>query len=100
MKLTQIVELVGVEPKKGNGTFDDGKEWATDRVEVHCLVPLDVKKGAKGVTAAVYRLDGHDQHIENCLSLVGKKVELTLEMVAAKAGMAPKINLVSICKAA
>jgi len=89
-------KLLGVVPKKGSGTLEDGQKWETDRVDLHCLTPLDDSKGALGSTTSVYKLQGHDQHIDNAKSLVGKDVVLRLNMVTKGSGSAPNLVPVSV----
>ena len=87
-------DLVGFTPKKGSGTFDDGKAWATDHVELHVLTPLS-GDGAKGYATVSHRIKDCDAHSVAAAAAVGKKISLSCEMQTKGRGDKPQLMPVS-----
>ena len=85
--------LIGVVSKKGQGTFDNGNAWHTDRVELHCVVPFpEGDTNAIGDTVVMYQVEGHDQHIQMAKDCIGQQITLRMELQPAKKlGQAPKM---------
>lgn len=73
--------LSGIVPRKGEGKLDNGQSWKTDRIDLHVQIPLDVNKGGIGFTTEMYKLEGHDKNFSTVSNLVGKHVNLKLQMV-------------------
>lgn len=73
--------LSGIVPRKGEGKLDNGQSWKTDRIDLHVQIPLDSNKGGIGFTTELYKLEGHDKHFSTVSNLVGKPVNLKLQMV-------------------
>jgi hypothetical protein len=76
--IEQTAKLVGVMPKKGSGKFDDGREWATDHVELHVLTPLAGE--GSGFATTIHKIQNCDQNINKAKELVGRDIVLTLEL--------------------
>jgi len=90
--IQQTAQLVGVVPKNGSGTLDNGTAWSTDRVELHCLIPLDETKGAKGMTSQIFKIQGCDANRDRAFALIGQNIVVELDLVAGNPGQAPKLN--------
>lgn len=93
MKFEQIVLLIGVVGKKGFGKLDNGQEWATDRVELHCLGQFpESDTMAHGQTAIVYNVENYLVHYEPAKQLIDQQIVLKMEMIPAKKlGSAPRM---------
>lgn len=93
MNFNQEAVLIGVVGKKGSGKLDNGNDWATDRVELHCLAPFDGSDSmAHGQTVLVYQVEDYAQHYEPAKALIDQKILLRMSMIPAKKlGQAPKI---------
>jgi hypothetical protein len=96
MKFNQEVSLVGVVGKKGNGTLDNGQTWSTDRVELHVLTPFpDSETMAFGNTITSYSVDNFQENFERAKMMVGKTINLEIEMTPAKKlGQAPRFTCI------
>jgi hypothetical protein len=92
MKFDQTATLIGVVGKKGNGTLDNGQDWATDRVELHVITPFpDSDVSAFGSTVTCYQVADHDKNLGRAKACLGQEIVLSMEMVPAKKlGQAPK----------
>lgn len=93
--IQQRAILVGVHPKKGTGTLNDGSKWETDRVELHCLIPLDQTKGAKGSSVQIFKVQDHDKYKDLAMSLLDQEIVIDISMVAGAPGAAPKLTPLS-----
>lgn len=93
MKFEQKTTLIGVVGKKGSGKLDNGQDWHTDRVELHCIAPFpESDTMAVGDTVMTYSVDNFDLNFERAKSLVGQVVNLQMEMIPAKKlGQSPKM---------
>lgn len=101
MKFEQEVTLIGVVGKKGNGKLDNGQEWSTDRVELHCIAPFSESDSmAFGDTATVYQVQDFNANYDKAKQCVGQPIKLQMTMEAAKKlGGAPKIVCVGFSPA-
>lgn len=90
----QEVTLIGVVGKKGSGKLDNGQDWATDRVELHCLTAFpDADTMAHGQTVIVHQVQDYNLNYEPAKSLVDQKVILDMAMIPAKKlGQAPRLQ--------
>ena len=85
MKFEQTATLIGVVGKKGSGKLDNGNDWSTDRVELHCLAAFpDADQMAHGQTAMVYNVEDYAANYDRAKSLIDQRVTLQMEMVPAK----------------
>ena len=93
MNFNQEAVLIGVVGKKGSGKLDNGNEWSTDRVELHCLAPFDGSVSmAHGQSVVVYQVDDYAKNYDAAKALLDQKVLLRMLMIPAKKlGQAPKI---------
>lgn len=93
MKFEQTVVLLGVVGKKGNGTLDNGQQWATDRVELHCLSEFpEANAMSVGKTVVVYNVENYSANFEKAKGLVDQEITLQMEMqTSLKIGATPKI---------
>lgn len=93
MKFEQTAVLIGVVGKKGNGVLDNGNQWATDRVELHIVVPFpESDTMAHGDTVMTYNVEDYAAHYDKAKTLIGQHVTLQMDMQAAKKlGQAPKM---------
>lgn len=78
--------LTGFSPKHGNGKLEDGTPWSTDRVDLHCLTPLDESKGSKGYATTIYKVQGCNQFKDLAASLVGTDIIMDCQMVNSGRG--------------
>lgn len=92
-RFEQHATLIGVVGKKGSGQLDNGNMWATDRVELHCVIPFSADdQMAFGETVTTYAVEGHDQHIQLAKDCIGQPITLRMELQPAKKlGQAPKM---------
>jgi hypothetical protein len=95
MKYTQTANLIGVVGKKGTGTLENGNQWSTDRVELHCAVPFpESDTMAHGDTVMTFNVENYAEHYEKAKSLIGQPITMDMEFIPAKKlGQAPK----SVC---
>ena len=93
MKFDQKLKLLGVVGKKGSGTLDNGNQWSTDRVELHCLSKFDDSDSMSvGNTVVVHNIEDYASNFDKAKSLVGKDVLVSFDLIAAKKiGQAPKL---------
>lgn len=94
--IEQQVSLLGVMPKKGSGKFDTGKEWKTDHVELHVLMPLDTNKGGHGYGGQMVKLQDHDKWLPTVSGLVGKEVVLQSQIVTDGKGGGQSIQVMGV----
>ena len=92
MKFDQTAILIGVVGKKGTGTLDNGKEWSTDRVELHVDTPFSESDTmAHGSTVTVYNVQDYAANYEKAKSCLHQQIILHMQMEPAKKlGAAPK----------
>jgi len=74
-------KLTGFTPKLGTGKLEDGTPWSTDRVDLHCLTPLDESKGSKGYATTIYKVQDCNKFKELASSLVGSDIIMDCKMV-------------------
>lgn len=91
--------LIGFVPKKGTGVLDDGTPWTTDRVDLHCLTPLDSTRGAKGYSSTIYKIPNCDANQELASNLVGKDIVISCDMTTKGSGGSSVITPMSFSAA-
>lgn len=93
MNFEQVVTLIGVVGKKGNGRLDNGQEWSTDRVELHCLSEFPLSQTmAHGQTVIVYNVENYALNYDKAKACIDQKIVLQMQMQPAlKLGAAPKM---------
>lgn len=92
-RFEQNATLIGVVGKKATGQLDNGQAWATDRVELHCVVPFpESDPNTFGDTVVMYQVDDHDQWLKMAKDCIGQPITLRMELQPAKKlGAAPKM---------
>ena len=90
--IQQTAKLIGVEPKKGSGTLDNGNAWSSDRVDLHCVIALDETRGAKGMTAQIFKIQGCDENSDAAFKAIGQQIVIDMELVAGRPGQPPKLT--------
>lgn len=93
MRFEQTVILLGVVGKKGSGVMDNGQQWSTDRVELHCLSEFpETNEMSAGKTVVVYNVDNYNANFEKAKGCVDQQITLQMEMqTSLKIGATPKI---------
>lgn len=90
MKMQLTATLIGVVGKKGEGKLDDGKDWKTDRVELHLLTDFSTTDSmAHGKTVTVHQIEGFSQNHQGAIALIDQEITLDLELIPAKKLGAP-----------
>ena len=93
--ITIKARLTGFSPKFGTGKLEDGTPWSTDRIDLHCLTPLDETKGSKGFATTVYKIQDCNAHKDLAASLVGTDIEMTCKMINSGRGGNDSITPIS-----
>ncbi len=93
MKFEQTATLIGVVAKKANGTFDDGRDWATDRIELHVVAPFQASdENTIGSTVTTYNVADCVKHFGRAKGMIDQEITLYMEMIPPKKlGATPKI---------
>jgi hypothetical protein len=93
MNFEQTVTLIGFVGKKGNGRLDNGQEWSTDRVELHCLSEFPKSESmAHGQTVIVYNVEDYALNFDKAKFCLDQKIVLQMMMSPSKKlGSPPKM---------
>lgn len=85
MKMQLNALLIGVVGKKAEGKLDDGKDWKTDRVELHVLSDFSTSDSmAHGKTVTVHQIENFSLHHQGAIALLDQEITLDIELIPAK----------------